>query len=302
MTKNYEIIDDIILETDKEDSKIIVVYKPTIEEKNFLVDVLNINKNTIESCLDPDEVSRVDVCDEYISVMCKIPKNKSAEENIFNVTTFGIFLFSKNLLILSMENVSLFDNKQIIAKNLKEVFLKVLDQPTLSFTENLKIISIISEEIEEKINESMENKFLINMFTLEKSLVYYLSSLNENMLVFEKLKTLEEKLELNTAEKNLLIDYRIECGQCYKQAEIHSNILASLMDARVSIVSNNLNILMKTLTKITIMIMLPSLVVSIFSMNVRIPVAIYPDAFWGIMILAFLSVLTAIIFWKVRRW
>ena len=69
MTKNYEIIDDIILETDKEDSKIIVVYKPTIEEKNFLVDVLNINKNTIESCLDPDEVSRVDVCDEYISVM-----------------------------------------------------------------------------------------------------------------------------------------------------------------------------------------------------------------------------------------
>jgi len=300
--KNYEIVDDRILPTDYEDSKIIVIYNPTKEEKNFLADVLKIDKNTIDSSLDPNEVSRIDVSDNYISVMCKTPKNKNFEENLFSVTTFGVFLFSEKLLVLSLENVFLFDEKEIRAKNLKEVFLKILDQPTLHFTENLKVISIISEEIEEKINEAMENRFLINMFTLEKSLVYYLSSLNENMLAFEKLEALSERMQFTKHESTLLKDYYIECKQCYKQAEIHSNILSSLMDARVSIVSNNLNILMKTLTMMTILIMLPTFVVSVFSMNVRIPVAVYTNAFWGIMILAILSAASAIIFWKIRRW
>lgn len=302
MIKNYEIVDDRILPTDYEDSKIIVIYNPTKEEKNFLADVLKIDKNTIDSSLDPNEVSRIDVSDNYISVMCKTPKNKNFEENLFSVTTFGVFLFSEKLLVLSLENVFLFDEKEIRAKNLKEVFLKILDQPTLHFTENLKVISIISEEIEEKINEAMENRFLINMFTLEKSLVYYLSSLNENMLAFEKLEALSERMQFTKHESTLLKDYYIECKQCYKQAEIHSNILSSLMDARVSIVSNNLNILMKTLTMMTILIMLPTFVVSVFSMNVRIPVAVYTNAFWGIMILAILSAASAIIFWKIRRW
>ena len=83
---------------------------------------------------------------------------------------------------------------------------------------------------------------------------------------------------------------------------MYSNILASLMDARASIVSNNLNVLMKTLNIITISIMVPTLVVSIFSMNVKIPMAHHPFAFLGIMGLSAVAMSAFLVFWKYRKW
>ncbi|MEO0108096.1 MAG: CorA family divalent cation transporter, partial [candidate division WOR-3 bacterium] len=86
------------------------------------------------------------------------------------------------------------------------------------------------------------------------------------------------------------------------QAEISSNILASLMDARASIVSNNLNVLMKTLNLITIGIMVPTFVVSAFSMNVGIPFSGHPHAFWIILGLAGVSLVGMLLFWRYKRW
>src|SRR5450759_84901 len=97
----------------------------------------------------------------------------------------------------------------------------------------------------------------------------------------------------------LLDDVTIESKQCARQADIYSSILASLMDARASIVSNNINVLMKTLTIITISIMMPTLVVSIFSMNVVIPLnERSPIYFWFIMGLAIISVIVFLFLWK----
>jgi magnesium transporter len=111
-----------------------------------------------------------------------------------------------------------------------------------------------------------------------------------------------QKIGLSSEEMEVLDDIRIENNQCYKQAEIYSNILAGLMDARVSIVSNNLNILMKTLNIITIGIMVPTLVVSAFSMNVEIPLQKNPFAFWFILGLACVSVICFMMFWKFKKW
>jgi magnesium transporter len=94
----------------------------------------------------------------------------------------------------------------------------------------------------------------------------------------------------------------IENNQCYRQAEIYSNILASLMDARASIVGNNLNVLMKTLNIITIAIMVPTFVVSAFSMNVTIPLQQHNYAFWIIIGMAGLSVATVTYIWKHKKW
>jgi magnesium transporter len=99
-----------------------------------------------------------------------------------------------------------------------------------------------------------------------------------------------------------LDDILIENNQCHRQAEIYSQVLASLMDARASIVGNNLNIRIKALTLLTIAIMLPTLVVSIFSMNVKIPLAWHEHAFWIIMGLAAFSTLLFISAWWHKRW
>jgi magnesium transporter len=140
------------------------------------------------------------------------------------------------------------------------------------------------------------------MFTLEKSLVYYLNAINSNGVLIEKVKLNSTKFNFNTEELELLDDIVIENNQCYKQAEIYSNILASLMDARASIVSNNLNILIKILNVITIGLMVPTLIVSIFSMNVKLPIfQDHPFSFWFVIGISALSSLIVFVVWRVLK-
>jgi magnesium transporter len=170
------------------------------------------------------------------------------------------------------------------------------------FLEHLRVIHQISEELEDKINTSMQNKYLLYMFILEKSLVYYLNAINSNALLLQRLKNYEARLGLSQEEKELLDDLMIENSQCYRQAEIYSNILSGLMDARASIVSNNLNQLIKTLNIITIGIMVPTLVVSAFSMNVSIPLEAFSWAFWAILGMAAVSVFFFLMVWRYKHW
>ena len=191
------------------------------------------------------------------------------------------------------EDVPLFQGKQFAkVSSLQDLVLKIIYSSIFHFVEHLKVINAVSDALEEQINTSMQNKYLLNLFSLEKSLVYYLNAINSNGKLIERLKTQRRQARASRAENvEFIDDMIIENSQCYEQAEIYSNILASMMDARVSIVSNNLNWLMKTLTIITIAIMLPTLVVSIFSMNVRVsgqgPSAGVLDASWR---------------WRWRRW
>jgi magnesium transporter len=215
----------------------------------------------------------------------------------------GFFLFKNLLIVVTSEEVKWLDSKlagRIISPT--DLLLRLMDRSIFHFLEHLKVINLISDEIEQKINQSMENRYLINLFVLEKSLVFYLNAITANGAMLEKLRRNAEKIGLSNEEIELLDDTIIENNQCYKQAEIYSNILANLMDARASIVGNNLNILMKTLNIITIAIMVPTFVVSAFSMNVRIPLQDISIAFYIVMFLGALSTVVFILFWKYRKW
>jgi len=166
----------------------------------------------------------------------------------------------------------------------------------------LRVITLISEQIENKMTESTDNKYLLNLLSLEKSLVYYVNAITSNGFVLNRALSLSQKLWLNDEQKEILEDIIVENNQCQKQAEISYNILALLIEARANVINNNLNILIKKLTTITICLMLPSLVVALFSMNVRIPLAEHPHAFIIICFLAALSVLGIIMFWKYKKW
>ena len=148
----------------------------------------------------------------------------------------------------------------------------------------------------------MENKFLIHMFTLEKSLVYYLNAINSNAMVVEKIRNNASRIGFSQENLELLEDIHIENNQCLKQTEIYSNIISSMMDARASIVNNNLNSLMKTLNVLTIAIMVPTFVVSAFSMNVSIPFQKYPNAFVMVMALSALALFAFLVFFRYKRW
>lgn len=304
MLKLYHIADGRVFPSDTHKGHIKVYVNPTEYERTYLMDELKIDEHTLNSALDPDEQARIEFEPEHCAVIIKRPKNYSDKEQfLFRVGSLGMFLFKEQLIIVISEDVPLFEGKQITKiVHLSDVVLRLIYRSIFHYLEHLKIITMISDSLESKINTAMENRYLLNLFTLEKSMVYYLYAINSNSLVIDKLKMNAAKIGFSQEQIEFLDDITIENTQCYRQAEIYSNILASLMDARVSIVSNNLNVLMKTLNIITIGIMMPTLVVSIFSMNVELPVKSFQYAFWMILGLSIISVMGLYAFWKYKKW
>ena len=304
MLKAFNIADQKLVECSDDTGQVLLYINPDEEEKKFLITKKNIDEHTLQSALDPDELARLEFEPEHAAVILKMPKNSSAVETfLFRVSYFGMFWFKDQLILAVSDSVSFFERKHFNkVSSVSDVALKIIYASIIHYVEHLKIINAIAEEIEQKINKSMENRHLINMFTLQKSLVYYLNAINSNSAVIDKIKINASRFNLTTENLELLDDLTIESNQCYKQAEIYTNILAGLMDARASIVSNNLNLLMKTLNIITIGIMVPTLVVSAFSMNVRIPLSENPFAFWIIMTLACASVVVFFFLGRFKKW
>ena len=304
MLKSYKLTLGRVVENAKEDAPILLFTNPDKREKDQLIEKYGIDRHSLHSALDPDELSRLEFESDHVVFIFKEPKNYSAKEKlVFKTETLGVFYFKKRLIIVTSGDLELTDPEHF--NNIDSplcLFLKLIYMTIFHFFEHLKVINMISAELEQKINRSMENRYLISMFTLEKSLVYYLDAINSNTALIEKLKLNAAKIGFNPEETEYLEDIAIENGQCYKQAEIYSNILASLMDARASIVGNNLNTLMKTLNIITIALMVPTLVVSIFSMNVKIPMSGVEHGFWIIIGLAAISMTAFLLFWRYRKW
>ncbi len=300
--KNSKIEEENTISPDK--AGILLFVNPSVEEQKYLVDVLKIDEHTLASAMDPEELPRLETEPEHTALILNRPRNYSGKEQlVFRVASMGLFLYKNQLVIVLPEDIPLFIGKRFNSvAGLNDVFLKIIYNSISHYLEHLRIINMITEEIEDKMTQSMDNKYLLNLFSLEKSLVYYASAITANGFVFEKLRNFSIRIGLNEQNREMLDDIIVENTQSQKQAEIYSNILASLMDARASIVNNNLNVLVKKLNTITIWIMVPTFVVSAFSMNVAIPLSGHPRAFWIIMGLAVLSVWCAVMYWKYRKW
>jgi magnesium transporter len=305
MPKSYAIIEKKISETSDGSGPILVYLAPDEAERRMLVEKYKLDEHTLSSALDPDELPRLEFEPDHAALIFKRPRNYSGKDGImFKVASCGMFLFKDRLVVVQADDIPLFEGKQFVwVSSLPSVMLKIINRSIFHFLEHLRIINTISAELELKINQAMENRYLINLFALEKSLVYYVSSINSNDLVIERLKSNAPKLGFTREEEEFLDDIIIENEQCLRQAEIYSNILASMMDAHASIVSNNINVLVKTLNIITIAIMLPTLIVSIFSMNVPLPFR--QDnavSFWLILILSATALSVFMYFWWKKKW
>lgn len=304
MIKEFRIEDARIVPSTAEVGGAISVYIcPTESEKQHLSSQLSIDEHTLSSALDPDELSRFEIEPNHYALIIKRPKKYSSDDNfLFRVMSMGMFIFTDKLIIVVEEEFPFFDDKKFMrVRSLKDIVLKLVNRSVSHFIDHLKVINRISDELETHINDAMENKYLHYMFALEKSLVYYLNAISSNTILIQKLKNYDSKLGFDADEKELLDDLLIENQQCYRQAEIYNSILGGMMDARATIVGNNLNMLMKTLNIITLVIMVPTFVVSAFSMNVRIPMQGHHNAFWIVMSMAVASVAAFLIFWRYRQ-
>lgn len=307
MVQYCALADGKVLESPDGESPIAVYCNPTGAERRLLVDTLGIDEHTLNSALDPDELSRLEFEPEHVAAIFKLPRPYTgADAMSLKVGSAGAFLFRDRLVLVTSETFPLFDGIRLQpGSSLQYLFLRLLYRSIYHFLEHLRVINRIADELQGKIETAMGNRYLINLFSVQKSLVYYLNSINANGVLIERLRLNGARIGFSQEALELLDDITIENNQCYRQAEIYSNILASLMDARASIVGNNLNVVMKTLTLITLAIMVPTFVVSAFSMNVPLPFGLDQDnraAFWIIMLLAASAEAALIVYWRYKRW
>lgn len=269
MLRRYQLAPGGLAESTDENCPVLVYINPDDTERRFLINTLRLDEHTLSSALDPDELSRLEFEPEHIAVIFKRPKYYSGEDNFhFKVASTGAFLFKDRLVVILSEDVPMFDGKYFLKQQtVSDVFLKIIYRSIFHFLEHLKVINLVSDRLEQKINAAMENRYLLNLFTLEKSLVYYLNAIDSNGVLIEKLKTNNVKVALSPEQIDFLDDMMIENSQCYRQAEIYSNILASLMDARASIVGNNLNVLIKRLTILSVVFMPLNIIAGIGGMS-----------------------------------
>ncbi len=310
MLKYYKIESGrLAVAPNEESADIVMMGSLSQEQRSVLVKEYEITEHTIASAFDSDELSRIEYDDDFTTIVFKKPRNYSAADNFqFRVESFGIFIFKDWVLLLADSDFPIMDEKRFSKiDSLNTFVLKVLNYAIFHFNEHLKIINRINDDLEQRLQTSMENKYLLSMFSLNKGLIYYVSSLNSNDTLLKKLQ-LGRSLNWTESERELLDDIVIENRQSLQQAEIYANILTSMMDARASVINNNVNSLMKNLTIVTISISLPTFFASLFGMNVRLPFGMNGDAsggselaFWLIIAGCILSVLVFLSIWMRKK-
>ncbi len=310
MRRSYTVENGVLSESGGGDAPVGVYIAPDEAERRHLTEVENLDEHTMLSALDPDELARLEFEPDHTAMIFKRPCNQSITGGEdahleFKVASVGVFLFRDRLLVVQSQDMPIFPgarpaNREV---SLRELLLRMLYRTIMHFLDHLKAINMMVDAIEKEINRSSENRHLISLFALEKSLVYYVNAINSNEALLLKMRNNAAKMGFTPEEVEIIDDIIIENTQCARQAVIYTNILAGMMDARASIVSNNLNVLMKTLTMITICLQVPTMVVSIFSMNVRLPVSNTENwPFWFVMALSGTALLGFMALWRWRKW
>lgn len=253
----------------------ISVINPTETEISDLED-MNIERDYIRAALDEEEPSRIESDDGVTLIVVDYPiaeqDNDPDRTLLYSTTPMSIIITDKNVItVCAKENLVLDELAKGVVKgiqpNLKTRFVfTILLRIAARYLQYLKQIDKISNYVENKMYLAMKNKGLIQLQGLEKSLVYFSTSLKSNEAILGKLMR-GRYLKLYEEDEDLLDDVMIEFKQAMEMTNIYSNILSGTMDTFASIISNNLNIIMKRMTTITIILTMPTIVFSFYGMN-----------------------------------
>ena len=292
-------------------------------ERHCLVNISNPEKSEVEKIagqmhipidfltdpLDVDERARIETEDGVLLIVLRVPKyEQDNSETPFTTIPAGIVLTKDDSMVIIsssdiLEMLDLYNgrSKNLNANKRGSVILHIFLKTALLYLKYLREINRRTGEIEKELQRSLKNEELIRLLNIEKSLVFFTTSLKANELMMERLmKT--ELLRLTPDDKDKLEDVLIDNRQAIEMANIYSNILSGMMDAFASVISNNLNVVMKLLTSITIILMIPTLIASIYGMNIDIPFQHSSNAFYIVTGISFgLSVIGILIFIR-KKW
>ena len=296
-----------------------IVEESSLEEKNLWIELVNptedeiklvssrfdIRVDFLKASLDYDESSRIEVENQQILILVNMPIIEHVEMPVmFNTVPLGMIITEDMFITVSLEENQLThdlisSHPEYNTNNRARLALELLYNIARLFLKYLKDIDKRSVEIEQGVKKSLRNEELVKLLNLEKSLVYFTTSLRSNEFVLirfkrfylkrvrdKEVKLTKEILDINDEDEEFLEDVIIENKQAIDMADVYSNILGNTMDAFATIISNNLNIVMKFLAIITLVMAIPSVITSYYGMNIALPYQKSPLAYLGIIVIS----------------
>jgi len=279
---------------------------PTATEILEISEAYGIDPDHLRAPLDEEERSRIEVEDQYSLILVDIPSIEERNGKDWYVTIpLGIIMTDQMMITTCLEETpvlaAFMDGrvKEFYTYMKTRFILQILYKNASLYLQYLRVIDKKSDLVEKKLHKAQKNQELMELLQLEKSLLYFSTSLRSNEVVLEKLMK-SEKIKKYQEDEELLEDVIIENKQAIEMANIYSGNLNVTTEAVASVISNNLNIVMKLLTTITLVMSISNIVAGFYGMNVPgIPFASHPYGFWIVLgFTALLSLVVTVIFSK----
>lgn len=292
MLEIFKTVNNDIIQTDTfEEGVWVNLFNPSEAEISSVSNALNVDIDYLKAALDEEERARIESDNGQTLIIVDIPiVEPEGKMNVYTTIPMAIILIKHIIITVCLKEDTLLNDfknnkvKAFLTQYKTRFVLQILYKNATRYLQYLKHIDKTSSRIEQDLHKSMKNKELIQMLKLEKSLVYFSTALKSNEVVLEKLMKFEH-VKNYPEDTELLEDVIIENKQAIEMANIYSSILTGTMDAFASVISNNLNIVMKFLTSVTIVMAIPTMLSSFFGMNVDIPLR-SPFSFWIIVMMA----------------
>lgn len=266
--------------------------EPNQSEIHEISELLNLDVDSIKAALDEEERSRIEVEDNHTLILIDIPVDESdASASHYSTIPLGIIMLDNTILTVCTAQTKILND--FIVGHIKDFYtfmktrflLQILYKNATYYLLYLRRINKMTSIIEREIYNSMQNKELIQLLELEKSLVYFSTSLKAIELVLNKMVR-TPSIKRYEEDEDLLEDVIVENRQALEMATIYGDILSRIMDAFSAIISNNQNTVMQFLTVVTLIMAIPTIVSGFFGMNVPgIPFENNPNGFWITMLI-----------------
>lgn len=251
----------------------------TQTEIAFLQKEYNLDPELLLDVIDPDELSRLEPGDDgydYNLVILRLPVFTPNAETSYTTTPVGAFIFADKIITICwtdcevLRDLSANRIKDLSLNDFPAFLIRILSRSDTMFLRYLKEISRRVNSIQNEIRGTIENDELIQLLNLEKSLTYFTTSLKSNQLLLEKMRR-TRVLKLDDDDQDWLDDVEVDSKQAMEMASTYTSITSGVMDAFANILSNNMNVIMKKLTVISLVLMIMSFITSFWGMNIRLP-------------------------------
>lgn len=280
---------------------------PTDEEKRYLIDELGVPEAFYNDIEDVDERPRIEYDEGWFFILLRIPYKNNDSSIPYSTVPLGI-IFKDDVFVsicfyktdVLPDFVQFTYRKNINKRDHFDLVLRLMLSSSVWFLKYLKQINQSIKLAETQLERSIKNEDLQALLKIEKSLVFFTTSLKGNDILLHRIKNLRNYKD--TYDPELVEDVEIELRQAQETTNVYSDILSGMMDAYASVISNNLNIIMKQLTSISIILMIPTLIASLYGMNVPNGFENVKWGFWIILFVSFLFSMFGVVLFMRKRW